>query len=168
MSDSIDNGNGFGGASADFGGSVEASGSMGGIGGGNVGGSNGLGSGDGSGGGGLGAIGGAGGAAGMMSADAPQTTVADLAMANAIASAGLAGFVGPTGFTGALAAFYEQIDLESALTGWLTVRGISDTADQNKGREHHRLAARRAAQVMDRLLPLLKLTPGRRSGNPAL
>jgi adenosylhomocysteine nucleosidase len=64
-------------------------------------------------------------------------------------------------------AFYEQIDIESALTGWLTIRGISDTADESKGGDHHRLAARRAAQVMDRLLPLLKLTPRRRSGDPA-
>jgi adenosylhomocysteine nucleosidase len=63
-------------------------------------------------------------------------------------------------------AFYEQIDHENALTGWLTIRGISDTADENKGGDHHRLAARRAAQVMDHILPLLKLTPRRQTGNP--
>jgi adenosylhomocysteine nucleosidase len=63
-------------------------------------------------------------------------------------------------------AFYEQIDLESAVTGWLTIRGISDTADENRSEDGRRLAARRAAQVMGRMLPLFKLTP-RRSGNPA-
>lgn len=50
-------------------------------------------------------------------------------------------------------AFYEEA--EAGSTGWLTVRGISDLADRDKGYQHHQLAADRAAAVMDRLLPLL-------------
>src|SRR5690348_14425425 len=91
MGDSIDNGNsGFGGASADFGGSVEASASGSGIGGGNAGGANGLGSGDGSGGGGTGSgTGGSGtastgfdvlGLGGFTASDPAQMTLADVAI----------------------------------------------------------------------------------------
>lgn len=54
-------------------------------------------------------------------------------------------------------AFYEHIDAEHSLRGWLTIRGISDLADRNKGHDRHRFAADRAAAVTDRLLPLLKL-----------
>jgi adenosylhomocysteine nucleosidase len=54
-------------------------------------------------------------------------------------------------------AFYEHIDTERALRGWLTIRGISDHADRLKGHDRHRFAADRAALVMDRLLPLLRL-----------
>jgi adenosylhomocysteine nucleosidase len=54
-------------------------------------------------------------------------------------------------------AFYEYLDRERALHGWLTIRGISDLADRAKGHDRHRFAAQRAALVMDRLLPLLRL-----------
>lgn len=56
-------------------------------------------------------------------------------------------------------ACYEEIDAERALHGWLTIRGISDLADRHKRHDHHRFAAGRAAVVMDRLLPLLRLEP---------
>lgn len=54
-------------------------------------------------------------------------------------------------------AFYEQIDAEHTLHGWLTIRGISDLADRDKRHDRHRFAARRAALVTERLLPLLRL-----------
>lgn len=54
-------------------------------------------------------------------------------------------------------AFYEEIDKEGSLHGWLTIRGISDLADRNKGHDRHLFAAERAALVMERLLPLLRL-----------
>ncbi len=54
-------------------------------------------------------------------------------------------------------AFYEHVDEDRTLTGWLTIRGISDLADRHKGHDRHRFASDRAALVMDRLLPLLKL-----------
>jgi adenosylhomocysteine nucleosidase len=51
-------------------------------------------------------------------------------------------------------AFYEEI---GPVSGWLTIRGISDLADRGKGHRWHQLAADHAAAVMDRLLPLLAL-----------
>ncbi|GGM40121.1 5'-methylthioadenosine/S-adenosylhomocysteine nucleosidase [Dactylosporangium sucinum] len=54
-------------------------------------------------------------------------------------------------------ASYEYLDAEQVSHGWLTIRGISDHADREKGYAHHALAARHAALVMDRLLPLLRL-----------
>ena len=54
-------------------------------------------------------------------------------------------------------AFYERIDEERSLHGWLTIRGISDLADKHKGYDRHQFAAERAALVMDRLLPLLNV-----------
>ena len=54
-------------------------------------------------------------------------------------------------------AFYERIDEERSVRGWLTIRGISDLADKHKGYDRHQFAAQRAALVMDRLLPLLNL-----------
>ncbi|MGW4463968.1 5'-methylthioadenosine/S-adenosylhomocysteine nucleosidase family protein [Micromonospora sp. NPDC004704] len=59
---------------------------------------------------------------------------------------------------GVAQAFYEEINVDQTLRGWLTIRGISDLADRNKGHEHHDLAARHAAAVMERLLPYLWLT----------
>jgi adenosylhomocysteine nucleosidase len=59
-------------------------------------------------------------------------------------------------------AFYERIDRAGSLRGWLTIRGISDLADNNKGHDHHQFAADRAALAMDRLLPLLNLKPAQR------
>lgn len=54
-------------------------------------------------------------------------------------------------------AFYERIEHEASLEGWLTIRGISDLADRRKGQRWQGFAAQRAAVVMDRLLPLLNL-----------
>lgn len=54
-------------------------------------------------------------------------------------------------------AFYEEIDADRGLAGWLTVRGISDLANRHKAHAHHQLASRHAAAVVDRLLPLLGL-----------
>ncbi|MEV4624957.1 5'-methylthioadenosine/S-adenosylhomocysteine nucleosidase [Micromonospora sp. NPDC049523] len=59
---------------------------------------------------------------------------------------------------GVAQAFYEEVNLDQTLRGWLTIRGISDLADRHKGHEHHDLAARHAAAVMERLLPYLWLT----------
>jgi len=56
-------------------------------------------------------------------------------------------------------AFYEEVGSDPA-AGWLTIRGISDLADRDKGHGWHQLAANHAAAVMDRLLPMLAL-PGR-------
>jgi adenosylhomocysteine nucleosidase len=44
-------------------------------------------------------------------------------------------------------AFYEHIDNDTALRGWLTIRGISDHADAAKGHDRHQLAADNAALV---------------------
>lgn len=53
--------------------------------------------------------------------------------------------------------FYEEINVDPTLRGWLTIRGISDLADRSKGHGHHDLAARHAASLMERLLPYLDL-----------
>lgn len=51
--------------------------------------------------------------------------------------------------------FYEDVDAGRRL-GWLTIRGITDRADQPWwGEDRRRLASQRAAHVMDRLLPFL-------------
>jgi len=65
-------------------------------------------------------------------------------------------------------AFYEEIGSEPA-SGWLTIRGISDLADRDKGHGLHQLAADHAAAVMDRLLPMLADPDGRPGalGEPA-
>ncbi len=55
-------------------------------------------------------------------------------------------------------AFYEEIDSERTLTGWLAIRGISDLADRHKNRDRQQIASDHAAVVMDRLLPLLGRT----------
>ncbi|MFI6226287.1 hypothetical protein ACIBCR_03075 [Micromonospora echinospora] len=54
-------------------------------------------------------------------------------------------------------AFYEEVDEDDGLRGWMTVRGISDRADRHGGHADHGLAARHAALVMERLLPHLCL-----------
>jgi adenosylhomocysteine nucleosidase len=54
-------------------------------------------------------------------------------------------------------AFYEHMDEDRALQGWLTIRGISDLADKHKRHDRHRFAAQRAAAVVERLLPLLQI-----------
>ena len=43
----------------------------------------------------------------------------------------------------------------SRLPGWLTIRGISDTADRSKNDDDHEVAARHAAEVMAMLVPFL-------------
>jgi adenosylhomocysteine nucleosidase len=58
-------------------------------------------------------------------------------------------------------AFYEEMSGQQ-LTGWLTIRGISDLASRSKTQDCHQLASDHAAVVMDRLLPLLG-----RAGRPA-
>ncbi len=55
-------------------------------------------------------------------------------------------------------AFYEEVGSHPA-AGWLTIRGISDLADRDKGHGWHQLASDHAAAVMDRLLPMLAI-PG--------
>jgi adenosylhomocysteine nucleosidase len=57
---------------------------------------------------------------------------------------------------GVAQSFHETVRQDTAPRGWLTVRGISDTADRHKGHAHHDLAARRAAEVMAMLLPHLR------------
>ncbi len=57
---------------------------------------------------------------------------------------------------GVAQAFLEQL-ADGPLAGWLTIRGISDHADDRKGHAYHDLAAAHAAEVMGRLLPLLRL-----------
>jgi adenosylhomocysteine nucleosidase len=59
---------------------------------------------------------------------------------------------------GVAQAFYEEVQTDQALRGWLTIRGISDHADAAKGHAQHVTAAHHAAVVMAHLLPLLKLT----------
>jgi adenosylhomocysteine nucleosidase len=55
-------------------------------------------------------------------------------------------------------AFYEEVRLDDQLSGWLTVRGVSDYADAAKGYAHHDLAADRAVVVLEQLLPFLRLS----------
>jgi adenosylhomocysteine nucleosidase len=55
-------------------------------------------------------------------------------------------------------AWYEDIDDDRTLEGWLTIRGISDKADLHDWHDRRYLASCRAALVMDRLLPLLGST----------
>ncbi|MDG6102265.1 hypothetical protein Daura_43950 [Dactylosporangium aurantiacum] len=52
-------------------------------------------------------------------------------------------------------AFHEAVPHDPDLVGWLTVRGISDHADQAKDDATHVAAARHAAAVFDLLLPAL-------------
>jgi adenosylhomocysteine nucleosidase len=59
---------------------------------------------------------------------------------------------------GVAQAFYEEVDTDQALRGWLTLRGVCDLADAGKDDRAHTLAAYHAAEVMAQLLPLLKLT----------
>src|SRR4051794_11949830 len=51
--------------------------------------------------------------------------------------------------------FHESVG-EGGPRGWLTVRGISDTADKQKGHSYHDLASRHAAEVMAMLVPFLQ------------
>jgi adenosylhomocysteine nucleosidase len=62
-----------------------------------------------------------------------------------------------TGAGGVGPAFYERIDHDAALRGWLAIRGISGRSDAAGGADRHQFAADNAALVADRLLPLLSL-----------
>lgn len=57
-------------------------------------------------------------------------------------------------------AFYEHVEREAGLRGWLTVRGISDLADVGGGHDRRQFAADNAALVADRLLPLMAPSEG--------
>jgi adenosylhomocysteine nucleosidase len=61
-------------------------------------------------------------------------------------------------------AFYEEVGHAGAQRGWLTIRGISDLADPTNRYQHHDLAAGRAAEVLERLLPFLVLTGANQEG----
>jgi adenosylhomocysteine nucleosidase len=54
---------------------------------------------------------------------------------------------------GVAQSFHEM----ARLAGWLTIRGISDTADQTKNDDDHATAARHAAEVMAMLAPFLDI-----------
>lgn len=53
-------------------------------------------------------------------------------------------------------AFHEQTG-KASVRGWVIVRGISDDASEHRNYDHHQLAARRAAQVLQTLLPYLPI-----------
>ncbi|UCM91269.1 5'-methylthioadenosine/S-adenosylhomocysteine nucleosidase family protein [Streptomyces marincola] len=58
--------------------------------------------------------------------------------------------------SGGLSQFWQESSANDASEfGWLVVRGVSDNADQEKGHEHHELAAHNAAFVVRELLPYL-------------
>ncbi|GIE75225.1 hypothetical protein Aph02nite_11750 [Actinoplanes philippinensis] len=56
---------------------------------------------------------------------------------------------------GVAQSFHESAQQDDSPRGWLTIRGISDTADKKKGHSYHDLAARHAAEVMALILPFL-------------
>ncbi len=56
---------------------------------------------------------------------------------------------------GVAQALYEMAGAPEAPLGWLTVRGISDAADQAKDDSQQELASRRAAAVVELLFPYL-------------
>ncbi|WP_433362122.1 hypothetical protein ACQPZX_29775 [Actinoplanes sp. CA-142083] len=56
---------------------------------------------------------------------------------------------------GVAQSFHESVGHDNRTRGWLTIRGISDTADESKDDDHHGLAARHAAEVMAMLVPFL-------------
>ncbi|BCJ68137.1 5'-methylthioadenosine/S-adenosylhomocysteine nucleosidase [Polymorphospora rubra] len=60
---------------------------------------------------------------------------------------------------GVAQAFHEEMRRDSTPRGWLTVRGISDAADAEKGHSYHELASQHAAAAMLRLLPYLLFDP---------
>ncbi|GAA0923437.1 hypothetical protein GCM10009557_92100 [Virgisporangium ochraceum] len=62
-----------------------------------------------------------------------------------------------TGAGGVGPAFYERIDHDAALRGWLAIRGISGCSDAAGSADRHQFAADNAALVANRLLPLLSL-----------
>jgi adenosylhomocysteine nucleosidase len=56
---------------------------------------------------------------------------------------------------GVAQSFHESVRRDGP-RGWLTVRGISDTADEHKGDAYHDRASRHAAAVMAMLVPYLQ------------
>jgi adenosylhomocysteine nucleosidase len=56
---------------------------------------------------------------------------------------------------GVAQSFHESVVRDGGPRGWLTIRGISDTADEHKDDDFHDLAARHAAAVMARMVPYL-------------
>jgi adenosylhomocysteine nucleosidase len=61
---------------------------------------------------------------------------------------------------GVAQSFHESVRRDAGARGWLTIRGISDTADATKNDDHHDLAARHAARVMVMLAPFLWFDEG--------
>jgi adenosylhomocysteine nucleosidase len=61
---------------------------------------------------------------------------------------------------GVAQSFHESVGRDDRTRGWLTIRGISDTADLAKNDDHHDRAARHAAEVMAMLVPFLRLGAG--------
>lgn len=59
---------------------------------------------------------------------------------------------------GVAQSFHESLRRDGATRGWLTVRGISDAADREKGHDYHDLAAQHAAEVMAMLVPFLQFS----------
>ena len=55
---------------------------------------------------------------------------------------------------GVAQSFHESVGRDGP-RGWLTIRGISDTADRHKDHDHHGIASRHAAEVMAMLAPYL-------------
>ncbi len=62
---------------------------------------------------------------------------------------------------GAAQTFHEVAGWSATPYGWLTIRGISDAADEHKppAGDHHALASRHAASVMITLAPYLDFRP---------
>jgi adenosylhomocysteine nucleosidase len=56
---------------------------------------------------------------------------------------------------GVAQSFHESIQQDAVTRGWLTIRGISDRADQAKNDDDHERASVHAAEVMARLIPFL-------------
>lgn len=61
---------------------------------------------------------------------------------------------------GVAQSFHETVRQDRGPRGWLTIRGISDTADKDKGHQYHDLAAQHAAEVMAMLVPHLHFDEG--------
>lgn len=56
-------------------------------------------------------------------------------------------------------AFYEAADTLAAGTGWLAIRGISDSADAAKDDSYHEIASWHAAAILRQMLPYLTINP---------
>jgi adenosylhomocysteine nucleosidase len=56
---------------------------------------------------------------------------------------------------GGLALDFHTQTGDSKSSGWLIIRGISDTADENKDDRHHKNAAKNAAFTLIQLIPYL-------------